>query len=76
MRYIFSGFAIAVLFTATLVAAAQDVRRGFYAGIELGAAESRSIKSTRTNVGIPTNCGQWLPAVDVGALSLGLQHHF
>ena len=72
MRYLLSGFAIAVLFTTALVAAAQDARRGLYVGIELGATESQSIKSTRTNIGIPTNCDQWLPAVEVGGLNLPL----
>lgn len=72
MRYVFSSIAIAVLFAAAWAVAAQDARRGLYAGIELGASESRSIKSTRTNVGIPTNCDQWLPAVEVGGLNLPL----
>ena len=72
MHYVFSAFMTAVLFTTALTATAQDARRGFYAGIELGAAESRSIKSTRTNVGIPTNCDQWLPPVNLGGLQLPL----
>ena len=72
MRYIFPAFAAAVLFTAALTATAQDTHRGFYTGIELGAAESESIKSTRTNVGIPTNCDQWLPPVNLGGLQLPL----
>lgn len=72
MHYIYSVFLTAVLFTTALTATAQDTRHGFYAGIELGAAESRSIKSTRTNVGIPTNCDQWLPPVNLGGLQLPL----
>ena len=45
--------------TAT-VAAAQD-GSGFYVGVDAGLALAPDLESTRTNVGIPTNCDQWLP---------------
>ncbi len=62
----------AVALLASTAHGSETARNGFYVGIELGAAEPRSIKSTRTNVGIPTNCDQWLPPVNIGGLQLPL----
>lgn len=33
---------------------------GFYVGGDIGAALPGNLESTRTNIGIPTNCDQWL----------------
>ena len=35
---------------------------GLYWGIELGASFGGEVESTRTNIGVPTNCDQWLGA--------------
>ena len=43
-------------------AAAETNRRGFYVGLDVGAAIPHDIESMRTNTGIPTNCDQWLPS--------------
>lgn len=41
-------------------AAAAEARSGFYLGAEVGAAMPQDLRSTRTNIGVPTNCDQWL----------------
>ena len=41
-------------------AAAAEARNGFHFGAEVGAAMPRDLKSTRINIGVPTNCDQWL----------------
>lgn len=46
---------VAIGFAASLPAAAQ-----LYWGAEVGATLPVGIDSTRTNVGVPTNCDQWL----------------
>ena len=46
---------VAIGFAASLPASAQ-----LYWGAEVGAALPVGIDSTRTNVGVPTNCDQWL----------------
>lgn len=33
---------------------------GFYWGVDVGASVASDLASTRTNVGVPTNCDQWL----------------
>ena len=58
MRLTFVFFAAVTLCTSTVTHASEPARHGLYVGIELGASQSRSIRSTRTNVGIPTNCDQ------------------
>lgn len=40
--------------------AAVEARDGFYLGAEVGAAMPQDLKSTRINIGVPTNCDQWL----------------
>lgn len=35
---------------------------GLYWGVELGASLGQEIESTRTNIGVQTNCDQWLGA--------------
>jgi opacity protein-like surface antigen len=57
-------FTLALALTLPASAAAQAVG-GFYIGIEdIGLVVPSGLESTRTNVGIPTNCDQWLaPAV-------------
>ena len=72
MRLTLVFFAAVTLCTSTVTHASEPARHGLYVGIELGASQSRSIRSTRTNVGIPTNCDQWLPPVDIGGLRLPL----
>lgn len=49
---------------AAAVAAAVSglAAEGLYVGGDLGLALSSDIESTRTNIGIPTNCDQWLGA--------------
>ena len=49
-----------VLQTALGAAAAETNRRGFYVGLDVGAAIPHELESQRTNTGIPTNCDQWL----------------
>ena len=43
---------------ATIAAAGQG--SGFYVGVDIGMSVAQDLESTRTNVGIPTNCDQWL----------------
>ena len=42
---------------ATFPAAGAD---GFYWAFDVGASMASDLSSTRTNVGVPTNCDQWL----------------
>ena len=49
---------------ATTVAAGQD-GSDFYVGVDVGLSLPHDLESTRTNVGIPTNCDQWLPAAQL-----------
>lgn len=41
-------------------AAVAEAGNGFYLGVDVGAAMPRDLKSTRINIGVPTNCDQWL----------------
>lgn len=50
---------IAVSLLAAFPAAGQN-GAGFYAGVEFGAALAQSLESTRTNVGVYTECDQHL----------------
>ncbi len=76
MRHATHGLAVAVLVAvATVVAtaaAADEAGRGFYFGADLGVSVARSLESTRTNVGIPTNCDQWLDPIVIGGEQLPL----
>ena len=49
----------ALAWLALPVAAAAE---GFYIGADLGLSLASKLESTRTNVGVPTNCDQWLGA--------------
>ena len=49
----------AAALAAAFAAPAED-GNGFYAGIELGAAMATSLESTRTNVGVNTECDRYL----------------
>ena len=67
-----ASFALcAVAFAAFAPPAAGEGGEGFYVGLEAGAALARTLSSTRTNVGVVTNCDQWLtmpdeyPVVDI-----------
>ncbi|MBC9866468.1 MAG: hypothetical protein F7O42_01065 [Opitutae bacterium] len=40
----------------------NEARRGFYFGTDVGVSLPGDLESTRTNIGIPTNCDQWLEA--------------
>ena len=51
---------IILLLSGTAAAAAGTGHRGFYVGLDLGAAVPHELESQRTNTGIPTNCDQWL----------------
>lgn len=55
-----------------MATAAEEAGRGFYLGVDLGVSEARPFKSTRTNVGIPTNCDQWLEPVVIDGEQLPL----
>ena len=59
---------LVVLQSAIGAAAAETNRRGFYVGLDVGAAIPHDLESQRTNIGIPTNCDQWL---DFATLSDG-----
>ena len=50
------GFGIA------MPAAAEAAENGLYWSVELGVALPGELASTRTNIGVPTNCDQWLGA--------------
>ena len=54
-----------VLLSTMGAAAAETNRRGFYFGLDVGAAIPHDLESQRTNTGIPTNCDQWLDAADL-----------
>ena len=66
-RFMSAAFVLLmVVFLSTPSPAAADThRRGFYIGLEVGAAMPSAIESLRTNTGIPTNCDQWLPPADL-----------
>ena len=65
MRYAPFAFVSTVL-AALATPAVGDDARGFYFGVEAGASLARTLSSTRTNVGVGTNCDQWLtPRSDV-----------
>lgn len=49
--------AASLAFSLAFPAAAAD---GFYWGVDVGASLASDLSSTRTNVGVPTNCDQWL----------------
>lgn len=66
------AFTVAVLAAVPSAAAADGDRRGFYFGAELGVSMAMPIESTRSHVGVPTNCDQWLEPVVVGGLRLPL----
>ena len=66
------AFTVAALAAVPSTVAADGDRRGFYFGAELGVSMAMPIESTRTNVGIPTNCDQWLEPVVVGGMRLPL----
>lgn len=73
--------ALAVLtvlqFSGTTAVAAEAGHRGFYVGLDLGAAVPQELESQRTNTGIPTNCDQWLAVAtlpDGMAVPLPLDH--
>ena len=51
-----------LLLSGTVATAAESSHRGFYVGLDLGAAVPHELESQRTNTGIPTNCDQWLAA--------------
>ena len=51
-----AAFAVVVVLGAHSLLAAP----GFYVGGDVGAALPGDLESTRTNIGIPTNCDQWL----------------
>lgn len=63
-------FNLAVLATIMLLLATAATasetqsgdRRGFYFGTDVGVSLPGDLESTRTNIGIPTNCDQWLEA--------------
>ena len=62
------GFASTVLATFVLILttnvaaseAKSGARRGFYFGTDIGVSLPGDLESTRKNIGIPTNCDQWL----------------
>ena len=55
---------LAAVLTLTLSSpGAGQTASGFYIRVDdLGLSLATSLESTRRNVGIPTNCDQWLPA--------------
>lgn len=59
MRYARFAFVPTVL-AALATPAVGDEAQGFYFGLEAGASLARTLSSTRTNVGVGTNCDQWL----------------
>ncbi len=54
------------MLAAATTAAAEQAGSGFYVGVDVGPSLARHLESTRTNVGIPTNCDQWLPEAVLG----------
>lgn len=60
-----AALATIMLFLSTNVAVSETPpgdRRGFYFGTDVGVSLPGDLDSTRTNIGIPTNCDQWLEA--------------
>ena len=55
-----SASSAALVLLLAAMATASEPRRGFYFGTDTGASMAPGIESTRSNVGIPTNCDQWL----------------
>ncbi len=72
MRCARLAFTVAVLSAVPSAAAADGDRRGFYFGAELGVSMALPMESTRSHVGVPTNCDQWLEPVVVGGMRLPL----
>ena len=72
MRYRELGFAVAVLSAIAADVAAQEAGRSFYFGADFGVSAAWSLESTRTNVGVPTNCDQWLEPANIGGERLTL----
>ena len=61
MRHITFGAAVvAVSCIVALPAAGKAGEDGFYWGADLGISMAGDMSSTRTNIGVPTNCDQWL----------------
>ena len=60
-----SALVVSALLSATIAMAAQ-AREGFYFGADIGAAMPHDLESTRTNIGVPTNCDQWLGRAVLG----------
>ena len=55
---------LAALAPLAAIPAAGQTSGGLYFGAEVGASVARGLEATRTNIGVPTNCDQWLaPAV-------------
>ncbi len=65
------GSTAAVFFTVLLLlitdagASETPIRQGFYFGADIGASLPDDLESTRRNIGIPTNCDQWLGSARV-----------
>lgn len=56
--------ALVALAPQAAIPAAGQTSGNFYVGADVGVSVARDLASTRTNVGVPTNCDQWLaPAV-------------
>ena len=72
MRHITPRIAAAFLTLVPAVATADEAERGFYFGADFGLSAARQIESIRTNVGIPTNCDQWLDPVIIDGEQLPL----
>lgn len=52
----------ALALAATPWFAAGQTGGGFYVGGDVGVSMARDLESARTNIGVPTNCDQWLGA--------------
>ena len=52
--------AFAVALSAVCAAFPATGQNGMYWGIDLGLSLAGDLSSTRTNIGVPTNCDQWL----------------
>lgn len=57
---------LAAALAVAMPPAAAGQGGGFYLGVDAGVSLARDLESTRTNVGIPTNCDQWLPGAVLG----------
>ena len=55
-----SFFLFPTIFLAALSATAAAAGNGWYLGADIGVALAQDVESTRINVGVPTNCDQWL----------------